>query len=297
MSRKTAFAVLVLLLVFAPVPAAGQADAPPAEPVPRPGTTAEPGPPAAAEETADSVPGPGTPLWSEQLVILRDSEGRYGFGDMETGRFVIPPRYEDARLFSEERAAVMIDGRWGFINPGGRMTIPARYGRAHAFFNGLAAVRRGQEWFFINRDGERVAAPPSLDGDLLPAQILVGRELEDINPGYVRVMGPADFRLQEIPLPADSEADRLARGILEYQIAAELMRAYNYEEARPHLVNARDELPPYTPGHRLAVIALQRVDLILAADIELVPPETERVTGEDDFFFDEEDDWDDEEDW
>lgn len=230
---------------------------------------------------------PGSAIWSEQLVIFADAQNRLGFGDLETGKFIIPPRYEAARPFSDNLAAVMLDGKWGFIDNNGRMVIPARFAAAHSFYGGHAAVRTEREWFLVNREGVRITTPSALDGEKLPGQILADRQMAGINPGYERVMGPDDFRPQAISLPRDESADELARGLIEFERGAANLAMYNYSEARPHFEEAMRILPASAPGHRLASLAIKRIDAIVDSGMVITRPRP--VREEDDF------DW--EEDW
>jgi len=114
-----------------------------------------------------------------------------GFID-ETGNMVIPPRFQDARPFSEGLAYVngtefrgFIDlqgkpvfktdgkardfheglaavgppGPWGYIDRSGKMVIPKQYPFADDFSEGLAGVVVGNKFGFINRNGEMVIPP------------------------------------------------------------------------------------------------------------------------------------------
>lgn len=72
--------------------------------------------------------------------------------------------YQDARDFSEKRAAVMMDGKWGFIDYDERLVIPCIYSKVGSFSEGVAyyekpiahggkyTIERG----FINYEGNIV---------------------------------------------------------------------------------------------------------------------------------------------
>ena len=53
---------------------------------------------------------------------------------------IIPPQYEDAQAFSEELAAVQLDGKWGYINPQGQVVIDFQFDAANPFSEGRAIV-------------------------------------------------------------------------------------------------------------------------------------------------------------
>ncbi|MFM8430606.1 MAG: WG repeat-containing protein, partial [Holophagaceae bacterium] len=51
--------------------------------------------------------------------------GQWGFVD-ETGKEVIPLKYDKAQFFSDGLARVRLDGKWGYIDKQGR-NIPEEY--------------------------------------------------------------------------------------------------------------------------------------------------------------------------
>ncbi len=81
-----------------------------------------------------------------------------GFINTE-GRFVIEPRFESARDFAEDLAAVRIGGLWGFIDRDGTTVIAPKFDEAQSFREGLAAVRVNDEWGFVDKSGQIVIAP------------------------------------------------------------------------------------------------------------------------------------------
>jgi hypothetical protein len=78
-------------------------------------------------------------------VQVRADSGRllYGFVD-PSGKFVIPPRFHDAKPFAGGLAPVKFgDGfgaDWGYVNPEGRTVIEPQFKEAEPFFGGLALV-------------------------------------------------------------------------------------------------------------------------------------------------------------
>ena len=116
-------------------------------------------------------------------------DGRWAFLDGD-GRFLINPYLNDARDFSEGRAAVRTtswtwgmmdrsgvlvvepqwgslgplrggrarfedDGAHGFVDAEGETVIEAAYDDARDFSGGRAAVRQGQRWFYIDAENGR----------------------------------------------------------------------------------------------------------------------------------------------
>lgn len=84
-----------------------------------------------------------------------------GFID-RMGGFAIQPRFESARDFQEDLAAVRIDGLWGFVSADAKVIIAPRFEQAQSFREGLAAVRIDGKWGFIDKSGT-IAIPPRFD--------------------------------------------------------------------------------------------------------------------------------------
>ena len=87
--------------------------------------------------------------------------GQFGFVD-EQGAAVIEPRFESARLFSEDLAAVRFAGKWGYIGLDGKEKIDPRFEEAGDFHEGLAAIRENGRWGFIDSSG-RMVIPPQFE--------------------------------------------------------------------------------------------------------------------------------------
>lgn len=77
-----------------------------------------------------------------------------------SGLTLVPP-VGPTSYFSEGRARVRRNGRWGFVDRTGELVIPPRFARAGTFHDGLARVRfaDGQAGY-VARDGA-VVWPPS----------------------------------------------------------------------------------------------------------------------------------------
>ena len=80
-------------------------------------------------------------------------------------------KYEKLGPFSEGLAAVMKDGKWGYINTKGEEVIPCRYSMCEVFHEGLAAVQKyseegylDAEWGYIDTKGKEVI-PLSIEAE------------------------------------------------------------------------------------------------------------------------------------
>lgn len=87
------------------------------------------------------------------LTPCQSYNGRYGYVN-STGKFMIQPRYDDARNFREHMGAVEINGKWGFVNERGRQVVPCKYSLVMDYNMGYAVVRLGDRWGALNSKGE-----------------------------------------------------------------------------------------------------------------------------------------------
>jgi hypothetical protein len=100
------------------------------------------------------------------LAPARANSNLFGYVN-KSGDFVISEQFELAEPFSEDRAAVLVDGRWTYIDKNGNMIAEPQFDDVRPFFNGLARVtlqvpvgesiqiHRG----YINRSGQYVWYP------------------------------------------------------------------------------------------------------------------------------------------
>lgn len=106
------------------------------------------------------------PQYNEPLLTIRDGltptsylvlarkNKLFAFLDPEQGyQTVMPPSYHYVRAFSEGRARVMKDSKWGYIDDTFQLAIPLRYDYASAFKNGRAEVILNGKILFIDREG------------------------------------------------------------------------------------------------------------------------------------------------
>ena len=87
----------------------------------------------------------------EKNRCLVKEDGKVYFIDDEEKR--ISNKYLDAWWFEEERARVMDDYEFGFINKEGNETIPLKYKYAFNFKNGFARVKFEGAEFYIDQKG------------------------------------------------------------------------------------------------------------------------------------------------
>ena len=85
--------------------------------------------------------------------------GKFGFVN-NVGSWIIEPRFNDAKGFSNGLAPIKIKNRWGYINTLGEIVIPCEFIEAEPFSkDGFALIFSGDGWGFINKNGEIIAEP------------------------------------------------------------------------------------------------------------------------------------------
>lgn len=89
------------------------------------------------------------------IAAAQTSDQRYGYLN-EAAQWVVAPRLEDAKAFSEEGLArFRQEGYWGYVNTAGELAIAAQFEDARGFWCGLAAVQAGNDrWRFIDATGK-----------------------------------------------------------------------------------------------------------------------------------------------
>jgi hypothetical protein len=61
--------------------------------------------------------------------------------------------FDNAMLFVNDRCAVLIKRKWGFIDATGAVVIPAEFDAVGTFSDGLAEVMIGQVSVYVNKQG------------------------------------------------------------------------------------------------------------------------------------------------
>lgn len=77
---------------------------------------------------------------------------RYGFIGRD-GAFVIEPRFEAVRSFSEGLAPAKLGGRWGYVDVRGDFVIEPAFDDAKPFVCGHGAVQRARKTSYVTRNG------------------------------------------------------------------------------------------------------------------------------------------------
>lgn len=82
--------------------------------------------------------------------------GLWGYVSVD-GQIVVEPTYEQAYGFSEEMAAVKLNGKWGFINAKGTIVVPCKYDEVKAGFkNGKGKLVKDNKIFVFDKNGSQI---------------------------------------------------------------------------------------------------------------------------------------------
>lgn len=92
---------------------------------------------------------------TETSLIKFCRKGKWGYKDWK-GNVIVPPQYEEAFGFSEERACVEMEGKLGYIDRNNNLVIDFKYDCANSFSEGLASVTIGDKSGYIDMDGNQI---------------------------------------------------------------------------------------------------------------------------------------------
>lgn len=137
--------------------------------------------------------------FSEGLAALKQSDSSgYGFID-PTGKFVIPPKFEKAGDFAEGLAPVEVNEKWGFIDNTGKIIIKPQFeSLMGGFFKNLAAAQQNGKWGLIDKRGKAVVPFVYDDIDWLKdyrEEGLIGVEIAE-KQGFINFKGEVVIELK-----------------------------------------------------------------------------------------------------
>lgn len=92
-----------------------------------------------------------------RYCFFAKQNGKYRMYDID-GNAIGDGVFDNARLFNpgSDYAAVMINGKWGFVDASGKQVIEPEYEDARSFANGVAAVKKNGKWGYIDKNDEMV---------------------------------------------------------------------------------------------------------------------------------------------
>lgn len=134
---------------------------------------------------AVSIQSPGQ--FSQSLAAVQLSSGKYSYLNRR-GKQSLGDTYDNALPFSEDLAAVCVDGKWGFIDTMGEFAIEPIYSDARSFHGGYAAVCDASgQWGYVDATGA-VVIPCQYHsaGDFADGYAVVSKMLEQ---GLIDIYG------------------------------------------------------------------------------------------------------------
>jgi hypothetical protein len=90
-------------------------------------------------------------IFSEGLAAARE-DNKYGYID-KRGNYILKPVYENAREFRNGLAIASMRGGWGMIDTSGANVLPYKYGYIDYFSDGFARIKN-PGWAFVRKGGE-----------------------------------------------------------------------------------------------------------------------------------------------
>lgn len=135
----------------------------------------------------NSSGGGPAPVYSECALTPILVNGLWGYANSRS-EIVVSPIFDQAMSFSEGLAAVLLGGKWHYIDRLGVMEINcAEYSAVKPFSHGLAAVMRDNLWGYIDSNKREVITPVYSMAGSFREELAVVRL--DGKYGYINVLG------------------------------------------------------------------------------------------------------------
>lgn len=135
--------------------------------------------------------------FSEGLALVQTTEDikRHSFIDKNCN--IIISNIEEARDFHDGRAAIKVNGQWGFINKEGKITVSCVYNAVSDYSEGLAAVQCDDGlWKYVAKDGyEFIQDKFSFAGDFHDGLALVKEGKRKQLASFINKEGKREFFL------------------------------------------------------------------------------------------------------
>jgi hypothetical protein len=87
-------------------------------------------------------------------------DGRWGVASLDTGRLLVPMRYDDLVSVSGGRFVMREGTGWGMVAADGRVLVPPGYEEIRAVRGTLLLAKETGRWVLVTTDGRTLADPP-----------------------------------------------------------------------------------------------------------------------------------------
>ena len=92
------------------------------------------------------------------MLYPKKYNDKVGYID-DDGNWIIEPKFDEGKKFSEGKAAVQLENRWGYIDEKGSLVIQPIFQDGFDFINGYALVKILRVWGYRNEKGEYISEP------------------------------------------------------------------------------------------------------------------------------------------
>lgn len=106
----------------------------------------------------DSISSKSKGHYFPEHLLLVKKDHKLGYAKLD-GTFLIPPKYDVLKGFSDGLARVQLDGKWGFVDTNGAETIELIYDAAKPFTFGKSQVQLNGKTFYIDKTGKEINSP------------------------------------------------------------------------------------------------------------------------------------------
>jgi len=97
---------------------------------------------------------------SDAITARVRRDGRWGVASLDTGRLLVPARYEQLNSVGGGRHVVRDGSGWGIVAADGRVLVPPRYEEIRAVRGDLLLAKEKDRWVLVTVDGRTLADPP-----------------------------------------------------------------------------------------------------------------------------------------
>lgn len=129
----------------------------------------------------------------EYNYIKDTGNAKWGYLNLLDGEIVVPPIYDKAFPFYGDRACVMLNGKYGFIDPWGNIIVKLIWDNSYiTFHNGLCPVKKSFLWGYIDKDGNAIIKPrfeESNHFEEFEKGIYIAKVKKDSKYGYIDEYG------------------------------------------------------------------------------------------------------------
>jgi len=96
--------------------------------------------------------------YADYGMFLQKTGDKVGLYD-NTGKVIVPAKFESCRASGENTFAVKMNGKYGYIDKTGKELVPAKYDEVGNFSEGLAPIMIANKYGIIDKKGKEMIKP------------------------------------------------------------------------------------------------------------------------------------------